>query len=149
MKLRELNVLHADDDNDDREFFKEALDSMNPPTHHMAVNDGEQLMQYLENEKNELPDILFLDLNMPRKNGFECLKAIKVNERLKKMPIIIFSTAFEQEMVSRLYDDGAQYYIQKPSDFDKLKQVIAQTFTTLLDQGNIMQPSKDHFVLAC
>ena len=79
MSLKQLNILLADDDLDDCLFFKEALEGMPVNTHLTAVHDGEQLMQLLANEKIKLPDILFLDLNMPRKNGFECLTEIKQN----------------------------------------------------------------------
>ena len=77
MKLKQMFILLADDDTDDCIFFKEALDELLLPTKLMTVHDGEQLMHLLANESTELPDVLFLDLNMPRKNGFECLEEIK------------------------------------------------------------------------
>ena len=112
------------------------------------MHDGEQLMQFLANKTNELPHILFLDLNMPRKNGAECLSEIKFNKRLKQITIIIFSTAFEQEVVNQLYENGAHHYIRKPSDFSQFKKLIQQAFVSLIAQGNILQPSKENFVLA-
>jgi CheY-like chemotaxis protein len=148
MILKQLNILHAEDDIDDCVFFKEALEELNLPTSHTVVHDGEQLMQYLENRTNELPHILFLDLNMPRKNGAECLSEIKFNERLKRLTIIIFSTAFDPEVVDRLYKSGAQYYIRKPSDFTQFKKLIQQAFVSLIGQENISQPSKEKFVLS-
>ena len=147
MNLNRLNILHADDDTDDRLFFKEALEDLQLPTQHIAVNDGEQLMHYLRDEANELPHVLFLDINMPRKNGLECLKEIKVNTRLKQVTIIIFSTAYEEKIVSQLYTDGAQYYIRKPAEFSKFKKVIQQTFMSLIAQKHNTQPSPDNFVL--
>ena len=110
-----MKILLADDDIDDCIFFKEAVDELMLSTHLTIVHDGEQLMQLLTNETNELPDVLFLDLNMPRKNGFECLSEIKLNKKLKQLPVIIFSTSFEQEVVNRLYQNVAQYFIRKPS----------------------------------
>jgi CheY-like chemotaxis protein len=147
MHLKQLNILHADDDADDCLFFKEALEELKLPTSHASVNDGEALMQYLENEINELPHVLFLDLNMPRKNGFECLSEIKFSKRLKQLTVIIFSTAYEQETVTQLYKDGAHHYIRKPSDFSQFKKIIQQTFITLIAQANISQPDKENFVL--
>ena len=79
MSLKQLDILLADDDLDDCLFFKDALEDMPAYTKFTAVHDGEQLMQLLTHEKNGLPDILFLDLNMPRKNGFECLTEIRQN----------------------------------------------------------------------
>lgn len=87
-----LNILLADDDTDDCTFFKEALKEFPLPTHLIAVHDGEQLMKLLTNQTNELPHVLFLNLNMPRKNGFECLREIKFNKKLKQLPVIVFST---------------------------------------------------------
>src|SRR5580698_1127062 len=97
-----LNIMLADDDPDDRYFFEEALRDFPLPTQLTVVHDGEQLIQLLTNEVNELPHILFLDLNMPRKNGFECLSEIKTSEKLKQLPVIVFSTSFEQEVVNML-----------------------------------------------
>lgn len=148
MNLKQLKILHAEDDMDDCFFFKEALDELQLPTNHVALHDGEQLMRYLANETNSLPNILFLDLNMPRKNGAECLSEIKISERLKKLTIIIFSTAFNAEEVNRLYKNGAQYYIRKPSDFSLFKKLIQQVFISLISQENISQPSKENFVLS-
>jgi CheY-like chemotaxis protein len=147
MNSKQLNILHADDDADDCIFFKEALDDLQLPTHHTTVHDGEQLMEYLENNTNELPHILFLDLNMPRKNGSECLSEIKLNNKLKQLTIIIFSTSFEQEMVNKLYQNGAHYYIQKPAEFSKFKNIIQQAFIELIAQENISQPTREDFVL--
>jgi CheY-like chemotaxis protein len=146
MNLKQLNILLADDDTDDCIFFKEALEELLLSTHLTTVNDGEQLMQLLNNETNELPHILFLDLNMPRKNGFECLSEIKLNEKLKQLPIIMFSTSFEQEVVNLLYKNGAQYFIRKPSEFSQFKKIIQQSLT-LIEQGNISQTTRENFVL--
>ena len=131
MNLKQLNILLADDDTDDCIFFKEALEELLLSTHLTTVHDGEQLMQLLTNETNELPHVLFLDLNMPRKNGFECLSEIKLNKKLKQLPVIIFSTSFEQEVVNLLYKNGAQYFIRKPSEFSQFKKIIQQTLTLI------------------
>ena len=147
MKLKPLNILLADDDTDDCIFFKEAVEELLLSAHLTAVNDGEQLMQLLTNETNELPDVLFLDLNMPRKNGFECLSEIKGNQKLNQLPVIIFSTSFEQEVVNLLYKNGAQYFIRKPSEFSQFKKIIHQTFITLIVPQNISQPTRENFVL--
>ena len=146
MMLKHLNILLADDDTDDCIFFKEALRDLLISTNLTAVHDGEQLMQLFLNEANELPHVLFLDLNMPRKNGFECLSEIKLSEKLKKLPVIIFSTSFEQDVVNQLYKNGAQYFIRKPSEFPQFKQIIYESLI-LIAQGNISQPNRENFVL--
>ncbi len=147
MKNTHLNILLADDDTDDRFFFKLALDALAIPTELMTVVDGEKLMEYLAENVRQLPDVLFLDLNMPRKNGFECLSEIKLNNDLKMLPIVIFSTSFEHEVVDRLYLNGAKYFMRKPAEFSQLKAIIQHT-VQLIMQENIPPPTKEDFVLA-
>ena len=144
--LYSQHILLADDDKDDCLLFKDALEELPLSVHLTTVHDGEQLMQLLSKKNEQLPDILFLDLNMPRKNGFQCLSEIKQNEKLKQLSIIIFSTSFEQDVVDLLYKQGAQHYIRKPNEFSKLKEVIHQTLT-LIAQENSSQPTRENFVL--
>ena len=146
MSLKHLNILLADDDMDDCIFFKDALKNLLITTKLTTVHDGEQLMQLLAIEPRELIDVLFLDLNMPRKNGFECLSEIKSSEKLKQLPVIIFSTSFEQEVVNSLYKNGAQYFIRKPSVFSDFKTIIYQMLLNIA-QSNISQPTQENFVL--
>lgn len=140
------HILLADDDKDDSILFQDILDELPLSTQLATVYNGEQLMKSL-NEKEPLPDILFLDLNMPRKNGLECLSEIKRTEKLKRLPVIIFSTSYESEIVNRLYKNGAQYYIRKPNDFTQFKKVIYQALT-LTEQTDISQPPREKFVLS-
>jgi CheY-like chemotaxis protein len=125
-----LNILLADDDKDDRFLFDKALKEIPISTCLTTVHHGEQLMDYLSENSEHLPDVLFLDLNMPRKTGFECLTEIKENKKLKDLPVIMFSTSFthginyEQDMINMLLRTGAHHFIRKPSDFAQLKQVI-------------------------
>ena len=147
MSIKHLNILLADDDKDDCLFFEDALIDLVITTKLTTVHDGEQLMQLLAIEPRELIDILFLDLNMPRKNGFECLSEIKSSEKLKQLPVIIFSTSFEQEVVNSLYKNGAYYFIRKPSIFSDFKKIIYHTLLTI-SQSNISQPTRADFVLS-
>src|ERR1035437_4799733 len=125
-----INILLADDDVDDRSFFKKALEEIPLATHLTIVRDGEQLMDCLSENSEHLPDVLFLDLSMPRKTGFECLSEIKGNKKLKDLPVIMFSTSFtrgisfEGDLISILLKIGAQDFIRKPGDFVLLKQAI-------------------------
>jgi CheY-like chemotaxis protein len=146
MSLKQLNILLADDDTDDCLFFKEALAGSVLSTHLTTVPDGEHLMHLLINGEYELPDVLFLDLNMPRKNGFECLSEIKQSSKLKLLPVIVFSTSFEQEVVTQLYQNGAQYFIRKPSAFSQFKKIILQALIIIV-QGNTTQPAIENFVI--
>jgi CheY-like chemotaxis protein len=125
-----LEILLADDDRDDRFLFGEALSEIQIKATLATVQDGEELMQYLENNSPALPDILFLDLNMPKKNGFECLMEIKAHHSLKQLPVIMFSTSYprdllyENDIISMLLKLGAQDYIRKPEHFSELKTIL-------------------------
>ena len=125
-----LHIILADDDIDDRFFFEKALKEISIPNRLTTVRDGEELMNYLHANIDQLPDVLFLDLSMPRKTGFECLTEIKEDEKLKHLPVIMLSTSFprdnkyEQNIINMLYTIGAMDYIRKPGDYQTLKDVI-------------------------
>ena len=142
-----LNILLADDDIDDCIFFKSVLEKIPLATSLVAVHNGEELMHLLTNETYQLPHVLFLDLNMPRKNGFECLSEIKLNPKLKYLPVVMFSTSNEQELVSRLYLNGAQYFIRKPPIISQIEKIIEQTLI-LIGRENLLQPARENFVLS-
>ena len=145
MNTTPLNLLLADDDTDDCIFFKEALEGLPVSAKLTTVNDGVQLMQLLS-KKEVLPDVLYLDLNMPCKNGFDCLAEIKSDEKLKQLPVIIFSTAFDKEVVNLLHERGAHFYIRKPAEFYNLKKIILKSLE-LISDANKEQPSKEKFII--
>lgn len=118
-----LNILLADDDLTDCQFFKDVLHEIDINTSLTAVQDGEKLMQYLE-ETVELPDVIFLDINMPRKNGTECLAEIKSSPKFQHIPVIIFSSFPEINTISNFKNTGAHSFIRKPNGFDDLRRVI-------------------------
>lgn len=132
-----LNILLADDDIDDRSFFEKAISEMPMPANLRTVNNGEQLMDYLAENATNLPDILFLDLSMPRKTGFECLAEIKESIILKNIPVVMLTTSYsrgsdlEDNLKTTLVRMGAHDYIRKPIDFEELKTVVHQTLTRL------------------
>jgi len=135
-----LNILLAEDDMDDRFFFDKALKEIPITTELRMVNNGEELMQYLVENPGPIPDVLFLDLSMPRKTGFECLAEIKENEALKELTVIMFTTSFtrglalEDNLKNTLIRMGATDYIRKPGGFEELKQVIQQALINLPEQ---------------
>ena len=132
-----LNILLADDDMDDRSFFDKALKEIPIASQLITVNNGEQLMEYLLAHSGQLPDVLFLDLSMPRKTGFECLAEIKENEKLKSLTVIMLTTSFtrgfdlEDNLKKTLIRMGATDYIRKPVAFEELKEFIKQALTNL------------------
>lgn len=145
MKLDELNVLLADDDADDCLFFKDAITTFIPATNFTAVHDGEQLMQLLKDETTKLPDVLFLDLNMPRKNGFECLTEIKQNQKLKSLQVAIISTSNPAGNMEMLFKTGADVYIRKPRDFTQLVKIMQHALPMTCE--NIVARTKLKYVL--
>jgi len=124
MDTKHLNVLLADDDMDDCLFFKHALGELPLSAQLTTVHDGEHLMSYLSENSQQLPHVLFLDINMPRKNGLECLFEIKRDPALKNLPVVMFSTSNSWDTINMLFKSGSHVYIHKPSDFAQLKQVI-------------------------
>ncbi|HMH23005.1 MAG TPA: response regulator [Puia sp.] len=146
MAANEVRVLLADDDIDDCLLFKEALEELPLSTRLTIVNDGDQLMKMLLKNTSQLPHVLFLDVNMPRKNGFECLAEIKLNDKLKSLPVILYSTSSEQDVIDRLFQNGAQHFIRKPSDFSQLKRVIHYSLTLIMQEISLKR-TKNNFIL--
>ena len=140
-----LNILFADDDVDDRFFFEKAMREIPIENNLTTLTDGEQLMDYLLGDLEQLPDVLFLDLSMPRKSGFECLAEIRENEKLKNMAVVMFSTSYtsdedyEQSMIAVLYNMGAQDFIRKPGEFAKLKQEIHDALIKVLEKPMLLK----------
>jgi CheY-like chemotaxis protein len=124
-----VNILLADDDEDDRQFFKEAFEEIKIQTNVITVNDGVELMNLLNQAVNPMPHILFLDLNMPRKTGLDCLLEIKQMAHLKEMAIAIYSTSSSEKDIEETFVQGANIYIKKPSDFNKLKKILEEVIT--------------------
>ena len=145
MISKHLNILLADDDIDDCHFFKEALDSLPQATSLTTVNNGDELMHYLLENTQQLPHVLFLDINMPRKNGFECLSEIKSNEALKDLPVVMYSTSGSKDKINVLFNTGADVYIRKPSNFAQLVQVIHHALPMAAE--NIFSNGKLKYIL--
>lgn len=119
-----LRILLADDDEADRLLFKEAISELKIKTVVHSVNDGVDLMEALAVENQPLPQLLFLDLNMPRKDGMECLKEIRANDKYNDISIAIFSTSGADDDMEETFLNGANVYIHKPNDFGSLKKLL-------------------------
>lgn len=134
-----ISVLLADDDDDDCFIFREVLKEIAITTRLFTVSDGIELMNFLA--INQLPEVLFLDLNMPKKNGIECLTEIKCRMELQNLAVVIFSTSFDEDTLNQLYKNGASYHIRKPADFEELKQVIGNTLE-LVQSNSLLKIKK-------
>ncbi|RDI53767.1 response regulator [Flavobacterium glaciei] len=141
-----INICLADDDEDDRLFFTDAFDELKMNTKVSTFNDGVELMNYLNNEDSVLPSVLFLDLNMPKKNGVECLLEIKKNEKLNGIAIAIYSTSSSEEHIEETFINGANIYIKKPNDFEELKKILSEV-VTINWQYHTSGLNKDNFLM--
>lgn len=126
MKSEALHILLADDDEDDRLFFREAIEEVKVKTIVNMVNDGVELIDYLLKNDFKKPNLLFLDMNMPRKSGLECLKEIRNNNTLKDLTIAIYSTSALEKDIEETFINGANIYIKKPNDFEDLKTILSK-----------------------
>jgi len=124
LEKKPYHILLADDDEGDRVLFTEAFSELKIDTVVHTVNDGVQVMEWLTSKNNPLPHFLFLDLSMPRKNGLECLKEIRSNEKLKAISIAIYSTSNNAKDIEETFLHGANVYITKPASFNTLKQIL-------------------------
>lgn len=146
MLTNPLRILLVDDDKDNCFFFNEAISQLNINIDLLMVHDGEELMWQLNNSNKELPEIIFLDLNMPCKNGVECLTEIRQNIKLNKLPVVILSTTLNQSIINKLFDIGAQYYIRKPIDLILLIKALNQAIKYILDD-KISVTTREKFVI--
>lgn len=143
-----LTVLFADDDYDDRIFFKEAITQIPISIDLTIVNDGEQVMEHITAHYKNLPDVLFLDLSMPRKTGFEVLIEIKEDNRFKALPVIVLTTSlikgieFELKLSNTLIGIGALDYIRKPQDINKLKPLIHLALIKVIEHSGLNTTEK-------
>jgi CheY-like chemotaxis protein len=142
---RQLQIILADDVEAELAVFNHILEELSIPTQLTSVVDGEQLMKYLSKHSANLPDILFLDLNMPRKNGFECLIEIKHSKQLKQLPVVIYSTACHKGVTDELYKNGAHYYLRK-TDLKELQFGIS-SILTMITENKFIKPERKRFIL--
>ena len=147
MPDKPLYVLLADDDEDDRLIFKEALEDIKIKTIVTTVNEGIEVMEYLTQDGVLLPDVVFLDLNMPRKNGMQCLEEIRNSPALKHLTIATYSTSGAERDIEETFVMGANVYIKKPNDFSTLKKVVEEAMRTNW-QYHISGNNKESFMLS-
>ncbi len=128
--LPPTTILIADDDEDDRLFMAEALRQNQFRSTVKFVEDGVELIDYLtyQNgftaENTPRPSLILLDLNMPRKDGFEALKEIKTHPHLCRLPVVVLSTSAAKEDVKRAYGLGGNSFITKPHNFNRLIEMV-------------------------
>jgi len=123
-----MNILLVDDDQDDQALFCEAVRNINPSIQCEILNNGAEALDSLMHA-SKLPDVVFLDINMPVMDGRKCLKEIKSIEKLKNIQVVIYTTSSNADEISGLRGLGAEY-IHKPNRFDEMIHAIAAFVTT-------------------
>jgi|SRR6476660_4475251 len=123
------NILLVDDDADDQLFFLDAVSAIDKSVHCDIACNGLEAMMRLNSAS--LPGVIFLDLNMPKMNGFECLQQIKTSETLKEIPVIIFTTTNNPKEAERSRSLGAAQFLTKTTDFRKLKLQLGEILQTI------------------
>jgi CheY-like chemotaxis protein len=133
MGSKQRVVLMVDDDPEDILLTRDALREVAPRLKFKSVNDGQELTDYLARAINSgrdasqpFPELVFLDLNMPRKSGFEVLGEMRSHPVLKRIPVVIWSTSTLEGDVNRSFDMGANSFISKPQSYDELLTVMSR-----------------------
>jgi CheY-like chemotaxis protein len=128
MDTKPIQILLVEDNPDDILLTKEAIGDARIANELSAVTDGEAAMAFLRQEGEHagaaLPDIVILDLNLPKKDGREVLREIREDPALTKLPVIVLSTSGAEEDISGAYAEHVNAYIQKPVDFDEFVRVV-------------------------
>ena len=117
-------LLLADDDIDDRELFCEALQSIDPSIVCHVAPDGKEVFRILSNDELEKPRLIFLDINMPGMDGWQCLSHLKQKSEHKDIPVLIYSTSSNQKDANTAIELGAMCFFAKPHSFSELKSIL-------------------------
>jgi len=142
-----IKILLADDDKDDQELFNEALTETKIPADLTTVDNGQELLDKLKDPAEPNPDIIFLDINMPVKNGKEVLKEIKKDEELKEIPTVMLSTSDHSKDVEESFEAGANLYVPKPFSIRNFIVLLKKIFT-LKWTGALLKPLRKTFLMS-
>ncbi|HEX8313567.1 MAG TPA: response regulator [Flavisolibacter sp.] len=117
---RKHSIVIVDDDADDREIIRDAFENTMEEQEYVFIENGDRLLEYLQQQNDAIPSLIMLDLNMPGKDGRETLKDIKTDKRFQHIPTIVFTTSSSHRDKQTVYDLGANCFITKPDTFNKL-----------------------------
>ncbi len=134
-------MILADDDEDDRNFFTMAVRNTSPAIRLTALNDGIKFMEYLESNPNQKPNLVILDISMPKLTGLECLKQIRQSENWKDLPVVIYSTSSNDEDLDEATRNGANLYVVKPREISALYRLV--NYLVTLDWNRRKPYAKD------
>jgi CheY-like chemotaxis protein len=120
----------ADDDPDDREIFMDALAEIDSSIQCLHATNGELALEALANDTHERPQIIFLDVNMPKVSGKEVLKMIRNTPEISDIPVIMYSTFFSPKDIEEITELGASHYMSKHTNFNELRNSLQNILTT-------------------
>lgn len=132
-----VEILLVEDNAQDAELAIRALKKNNLANHLLHLEDGQEALDFLFNEKNEMPKLILLDLKMPRVDGLEVLKALKSDQRRRLIPVVVMTSSKEERDIVDSYKLGVNAYIVKPVDFDQFVHAVTQVglFWLVLNQA--------------
>jgi len=126
--MKQINVLLVEDNPGDTELTRQSLAASKLSINLVALDDGEKALKYLRKEppyqKAGRPDLVLLDLNLPKLSGGEVLRAIKADKLLRSLPVVVLTSSEEETEVSKCYAEGANCYIVKPVDFNSFMAIV-------------------------
>lgn len=117
-------IILIDDDRDDAELFQEVLYEIDPSIGFEHFEESKEALKILLQKQDHLPDLIFLDINMPLVSGWQCLTEFKKTEHLKKVPVIMFTTSSQPKEKETAKQLGADGFISKPSEYTTLKKLL-------------------------
>ena len=144
MQVDAPTILVVDDDPADQFLVQEAMKSSNLNYNLRLVSDGDEALDYLfgrgrysDRVRSPRPDLILLDLNMPRFSGRQVARAIKNNPYLKKIPLVILTTSAQEEDIEELYSIGVNSYLQKPTNFDEFTAALRDLSSFWLERASL------------
>jgi CheY-like chemotaxis protein len=138
-----MHILMADDDKDDFLFLKEAAERAGE---YLQVSYAANWLELWRFILKTLPDILFLDINMPVKDGIECLQLLRKERKYDKVPIMMYSTSVNKTDIDKAYQNGANYFIVKPNAIDDITQIIKK-LVSMGKESLLSVPPREEFVI--
>jgi len=124
LDLVKSKFLLADDDSDDADIFCEILTSIESSIECLTVGNGRDVFELLSKGDNYRPDVIFIDINMPIMNGWECLRTLKSDPGYNDIPTVIYSTSSAKTDIETAYNLGASFFLCKPEDLEELHQIL-------------------------
>ncbi len=142
MKTTKMTIFYTDDDKEDLDFFREATESIDQNIEVVTLGGSSQLLHIIDNPPPH-PHILFLDLNMPGLNGFDVLEILRSKDASQYLPIVIFSTSNDEELIRKSRELGANFYVPKSVSFESLRRSIEHAIN--IDWTNFI-PNQQNFL---